>query len=159
MQQLSPPHDSWPSFKATLAIEECRHCIGSPGPEECVGSEPDEQGRREVGAEHVLLALALGRRRAELLPNAGLAIASGACSGACHRELDPYSIGFGLVSGEQRPQRLEAYIGGDHVQGDELLGASFYAFGGAQPWPSCFGGVGYGYSLRERNCSSCSVAW
>ena len=64
-----------------------------------------------------------------------------------------------VSSGEQRPQRLEAYIGGDHVQGDELLGASFYAFGGAQPWPSCFGGVGYGYSLRERNCSSCSVAW
>ena len=82
MQQLSPPHDSWPSFKATLAIEECRHCIGSPGPEECVGPEPDEQGRREVGAAHVLLALALGRRRAELLPNAGLAMASGACSGA-----------------------------------------------------------------------------
>src|SRR5215212_8538714 len=33
--------------------EECRYGVGPPQPEQSVRAEPDEQGRREVGAQHV----------------------------------------------------------------------------------------------------------
>src|SRR5829696_10185454 len=52
--------------------EERRDGIGPPQAEEGVRAEPDEQGRGEVGAEHVLLAFAPRRRRTEFLAYAGL---------------------------------------------------------------------------------------
>src|SRR5215218_5378426 len=52
--------------------DESGHGVSPPQPEQGVRAESDEQGCREVGAQHVLLPLALGRGRSQLLPYAPL---------------------------------------------------------------------------------------
>src|SRR5215213_7331183 len=52
--------------------DEGRYGVCPPEAEQGVGPETDEQGGREVGTKHVLLALALGGRGAKLLADLSL---------------------------------------------------------------------------------------
>src|SRR5215218_9908071 len=68
---LAPPRLA-PLPNGHARYDERGHGISPPQPEKGVGAEANEQGCREVGAQHVLLTLALGGRRPQLLPYTSL---------------------------------------------------------------------------------------
>ena len=106
--------------------------VGPRPPERGIEREPDEQGGGEVGAEHVLPALAVPRVRVELAGDAGFGVGQ-----QWHRdqgddrEADPDRAAGGMLAARERDGRVDGDVCGEHPERDrdELLRAPFGGLG------------------------------
>ena len=103
-QQPSPRQASTPSRTATAAISSPTAGSSHQAPSSALPSEADEKRAGEVGAEHVLASLALGRRRADLVGEPFLGDAEHRHEDdRADREGDAEDADVGVLAVDQRP--------------------------------------------------------
>ncbi len=112
--------------------DERRGRVGPPPAESGVEREPNEQGSGEVGAEHVLPALAVPGVRVELERDARFGIGQQRHRDqGDDREADPDRAAGGVLAARERDGRVDGDIYGEQPERDrnELLGAPFGGLG------------------------------
>ncbi len=106
--------------------------VGPPPAKGCVECESDEQRGGEVGAEHVLPALAVPGVRVELAGDAGFGVGQERHRDQRDdREADPDRAAGGVLAAGEGDGRVDGDVCGEQPEGDrdQLLGAAFGGLG------------------------------